>query len=80
MWILRKIFLLCRHHSGLAGKIVTSISEADPPDALETPLRATTLLWMQQGRDFGKPAKFKIQTPPFHAAWATPVIHDTRSG
>ena len=31
--------------------------------------------------DFGKPApKYKIQTPPFHAAWATPVIHDTRSG
>jgi len=31
--------------------------------------------------DFGKPApKYKIQTPPFHAAWATPLVHDTRSG
>ena len=31
--------------------------------------------------DFGKPApKYKIQTPPFHAAWAMPVIHDTRAG
>jgi hypothetical protein len=31
--------------------------------------------------DFGKPApKFKIQTPPFYAAWATPVVHDTRAG
>ena len=31
--------------------------------------------------DFGKPApKYKIQTAPFYAAWATPVIHDTRSG
>jgi succinate dehydrogenase/fumarate reductase flavoprotein subunit len=31
--------------------------------------------------DFGKPApKYKIQTPPFYAAWATPVIHDTRAG
>ena len=31
--------------------------------------------------DFGKPTpKFKIQTAPFYAAWATPVIHDTRSG
>jgi succinate dehydrogenase/fumarate reductase flavoprotein subunit len=31
--------------------------------------------------DFGKPApKYKIQTPPFYAAWATPVIHDTRTG
>ncbi len=31
--------------------------------------------------DFGKPApKYKIQTPPFYAAWAMPVIHDTRAG
>jgi hypothetical protein len=31
--------------------------------------------------DFGKPApRHKIQTPPFYAAWATPVIHDTRAG
>ncbi len=31
--------------------------------------------------DFGKPApKHKIQTPPFYAAWATPVIHDSRVG
>ena len=31
--------------------------------------------------DFGKPApKYKIQTPPFYAAWAMPVVHDTRAG
>jgi succinate dehydrogenase/fumarate reductase flavoprotein subunit len=31
--------------------------------------------------DFGKPApKYKIQTPPFYAAWATPVLHDCYSG
>ena len=31
--------------------------------------------------DFGKPSpKYKIQTPPFYAAWATPNVHDTRSG
>jgi FAD binding domain len=31
--------------------------------------------------DFRKPApKYKIQTPPFYAAWATPVVHDTRAG
>lgn len=31
--------------------------------------------------DFGKPApKYKIQAPPFYAAWSTPVIHDTRAG
>lgn len=31
--------------------------------------------------DFGKPAPLhKIQAPPFYAAWATPILHDTLSG
>ncbi|HWO41293.1 MAG TPA: FAD-dependent oxidoreductase [Candidatus Eisenbacteria bacterium] len=31
--------------------------------------------------DFGKPTpKYKIQAAPFYAAWATPLVHDTRSG
>jgi hypothetical protein len=31
--------------------------------------------------DFEKPKpKYKIQTPPFYAAWATPVVHDTYAG
>jgi hypothetical protein len=31
--------------------------------------------------DFGKPTpQHKIQTPPFYAAWATPLVHDTRAG
>ena len=31
--------------------------------------------------DFEKPnPKYKIQTPPFYAAWATPVVHDTYAG
>lgn len=31
--------------------------------------------------DFGKPKPtHKIQTPPFYAAWGTPMCHDTRSG
>jgi succinate dehydrogenase/fumarate reductase flavoprotein subunit len=31
--------------------------------------------------DFGKPApRYKIETPPFYAAWATPVVHDSRAG
>ncbi|HXV83029.1 MAG TPA: FAD-dependent oxidoreductase [Candidatus Binatia bacterium] len=31
--------------------------------------------------DFGKlKPKYKIQTPPFYAAWGTPNVHDTRSG
>ena len=39
--------------------------------------------YVDAGKDpeFGKPApKYKIQTPPFYAAWATPVVHDTRAG
>jgi succinate dehydrogenase/fumarate reductase flavoprotein subunit len=31
--------------------------------------------------DFGKPnPQYRIQTPPFYAAWATPLVHDTRAG
>ena len=31
--------------------------------------------------DFDKPRpRYSIAKPPFHAAWATPVIHDTRAG
>src|SRR6185295_10890559 len=31
--------------------------------------------------DFEKPTpKYKIQKPPFYAAWATPTVHDTRAG
>jgi hypothetical protein len=40
-------------------------------------------LMVERGEDidFGKPApKYKIQTPPFYAAWGTPVVHDTRAG
>jgi succinate dehydrogenase/fumarate reductase flavoprotein subunit len=31
--------------------------------------------------DFGKPRpQYKLQRPPFYAAWATPLVHDTRAG
>ena len=31
--------------------------------------------------EFGKPSpKYTIAKPPFYAAWATPVVHDTRAG
>jgi succinate dehydrogenase/fumarate reductase flavoprotein subunit len=31
--------------------------------------------------EFGKPEPmYKIASPPFYAAWATPVVHDTRAG
>lgn len=34
-----------------------------------------------EDKDFGKPTpKYKIQTPPFYAAWGMPLVHDTRAG
>jgi hypothetical protein len=69
--------------SELAGKIVNKYQRKPmPPDALENTItRYNSFVDAGKDADFGKPApKFKIQTPPFHAAWATPVIHDTRSG
>lgn len=43
--------------------------------------RYNSLVERGEDIDFGKPApKYKIQTPPFYAAWGTPVVHDTRAG
>jgi hypothetical protein len=39
--------------------------------------------YVDAGRDpeFNKPTpRYKIQTPPFYAAWATPILHDTYAG
>jgi urocanate reductase len=39
--------------------------------------------WVDGGSDadFGKPApKYKVETPPFYAAWSTPILHDSISG
>lgn len=68
---------------GLASKIVNKYQRKPmPPDALQaTVARYNSFVDAGKDEDFGKPApKYKIQTPPFHAAWATPVVHDTRSG
>jgi hypothetical protein len=53
-----------------------------PPSELEaTVARYNSFVDAGEDADFGKPApKYKIQTPPFYAGWATPVIHDTRAG
>jgi succinate dehydrogenase/fumarate reductase flavoprotein subunit len=39
--------------------------------------------YVDAGKDaeFGRPAlMFKIQKPPFYAAWATPILHDALAG
>jgi succinate dehydrogenase/fumarate reductase flavoprotein subunit len=67
----------------LAAKIVNKYQRKPMPgDALQnTVTRYNSFVDAGKDADFGKSApKFKIQTPPFYAAWATPVIHDTRSG
>lgn len=67
----------------LAEKIVNKFQKKPmPPNALqETVTRYNSFVDAGKDADFAKPSpKYKIQTPPFYAAWATPVIHDTRSG
>ncbi len=67
----------------LAGKIVMQYQRVKmPPENLvETVARYNSFVDSGIDEDFGKPKPLhKIATPPFHAAWATPVIHDTRAG
>ena len=53
-----------------------------PPENLEqTVARYNSFVESGVDADFGKPTPlYKIATPPFYAAWATPVVHDTRAG
>jgi len=53
-----------------------------PPENLEqTVARYNSFVDSGTDEDFGKPKPLhKIEKPPFYAAWATPVVHDTRAG
>jgi succinate dehydrogenase/fumarate reductase flavoprotein subunit len=53
-----------------------------PPAALaETVRRYNSFVDAGADPDFDKPSpQYKIETPPFYAAWSTPVVHDTRAG
>ncbi len=68
----------------LAGKIVNKFYEDYPmPAAIleETVARYNSFVDSGVDEDFGRETpQFKIQTPPFYAAWATPAAHDTLSG
>src|SRR6266511_5325809 len=47
----------------------------------ETVARYNSFVDAGKDDDFGNPKPlYKIAKPPFYAAWATPVIHDTRAG
>jgi hypothetical protein len=67
----------------LATKIVNPYQlHAVPTRSLEDTV-TTYNASVAAGKDaeFGKPApSFKIDTPPFYAAWSTPIIHDSQTG
>jgi succinate dehydrogenase/fumarate reductase flavoprotein subunit len=52
-----------------------------PQNLAATVARYNTFVDSGIDSDFGKPKPlYKIAKPPFYAAWATPVVHDTRAG
>jgi hypothetical protein len=67
----------------LAAKIKMKYQRVPmPPQTLvNTVARYNSFVDSGNDADFGKPKPlYKIAKPPFYAAWATPVIHDSRAG
>ena len=65
----------------LAAAIVNKFQRMPMPgaDLQETVTRYNAFVAGGKDTDFAKPApKFRIDAAPFYAAWATPVLHDTR--
>lgn len=47
----------------------------------ETVAKYNSHVDMGKDQEFGKPTPmYKIQKPPFYAAWSTPILHDTLTG
>jgi succinate dehydrogenase/fumarate reductase flavoprotein subunit len=52
-----------------------------PQNLANTVARYNSFVDAGKDSDFGKPTpRYRIEKPPFYAAWATPVLHDTRAG
>jgi len=67
----------------LAVKIVNPHQlQPVPARALEEAVaRYNSFVDAGKDAEFGKPTPlYKIDTPPFYAAWATPIIHDSQTG
>jgi succinate dehydrogenase/fumarate reductase flavoprotein subunit len=67
----------------LAGKIKNPYQRQSMPGAAleETVARYNSFVAEGADKDFKKPTPLhKIATPPFYAAWSTPILHDTLTG
>jgi len=67
----------------LAGKISNPYQKQPMSGAAlqETVNRYNGFVAAGVDQDFKKPTPMhKIETPPFHAAWSTPILHDTLTG
>jgi FAD binding domain len=67
----------------LAGSIVSKYQKQPVPAvALENSVaRYNSFVDAGKDADFGKPSpRYKIQMPPFYAAWSAPCVHDCLSG
>ena len=76
-------FFSANRIADLAAKIEMKYQRLPmPPGNLEATVeRYNSFIDTGIDADFAKPApQYKIAKPPFYAAWATPVVHDTRAG
>lgn len=67
----------------LAGKIKNPYQYRPMPAAAltETVARYNSFVAAGKDTDFNKPAPmYKIEKPPFYAAWSTPILHDSLTG
>jgi urocanate reductase len=68
----------------LAGKLTDNRYQKRPMSAntlQESVDKYNSFVDAGKDAEFNKPIpKYKIQTPPFYAAWATPILHDTLAG
>src|SRR5215831_17723439 len=76
-------FFAANRLADLAEKIVMKYQRVPMPAANleETVARYNSFVESGVDADFDKPIpRHRIEKPPFYAAWATPVVHDTRAG
>ena len=76
-------FFSGEHDRGIGRNIVNKYQRKPipPESAADTVAKYNSYVDAGKDPDFGKPApKYKIQTPPFYAAWSTPVVHDHAAG